>query len=260
MKFWTTIYLFLCLAASLAAQISAPKVGVARYADHSVRAIYGLPAAFLVGERLTAPADAISFSDSGGLVSRGGKIQLVRRDGSVVTEHDSGETAPVLNIDGDLTTAIAWLPSRHALLHWNGRSFVLTPLTSAISENVTSLHVQSAHSAKLLLATPDGHVLEATVSLDTGDLMSINPLPGVRAPAVQQYSFLVFHDKRGLEIQSADGTLRSISLPASDLTIERMSSDFLHLVSSATQRSWVLHLTAASLNLSLLPALPEAAK
>ncbi|MBV9766335.1 MAG: hypothetical protein JOZ48_15920, partial [Acidobacteriaceae bacterium] len=89
MKFWTSIYLFLCVAASLLAQVGKPKVGVVRYPDQSIRAIYGLPAAFMVGEQVVDRADAISFSDSAGLVSRAGKIQLIGRDGSVVGELDA---------------------------------------------------------------------------------------------------------------------------------------------------------------------------
>jgi|GEM_PF-2493590 len=262
MRFRTnaSLALAICSAAMLPAQISAPKVGLARYADGTVQAIYGLDANFVIRGQAISPADAISFSDSGGLVSRAGHIQLLGRDASVIAEYDSSEAAPVLNMDGGLTTAIAWLPSRHALLYWNGKSFVVTPLTSAISENVTSLRVQGGHSANLLLAGADGNVLEATVSLESGNLISINPLPGVKAPAFQQGSFVVFHDREGLEIQAADGALRTFPLPASDLSIERMSSDWLHLASISMKRDWALHLSGSALNLSQLPAPNEAGK
>ncbi|MBV9155473.1 MAG: hypothetical protein JO097_04375 [Acidobacteriaceae bacterium] len=260
MKFWTSIYFFLCLAASLSAQVSKPKVGVVRYPDQSIRAIYGIPAAFIVGEQVVARADAISFSDSAGLLSRAGKIQLIGQDGSVVAEFDAAGTAPVLDVEGDVNTAIAWLPSRQALLHWDGKAFLVTPLSSPISENVISLRRQSAHAAQLLLATTDRQVLQASVSLDTGDLLSINPLPAVRAPAIYQHSYIVFADPAGLEIQAPDGSFRSLTIPATDLRFERMSSDFLHLTSASTQQSWVLHLSATQLNLSILPALLEAAQ
>ena len=262
MKLRTIISLALplWLAATLQAQIRAPKVGFVRYSDGTVRATYGLEANFIVGSQTPIAADAVSFSDLGGLISRGGRIRLVGRDASVIAEYDSTETAPVLNVDGDLTTAIAWLPSRHALLHWNGKSFVLTSLTSAISENVNSLRVQSPNSAKLLVTAGDRSVLEATVSLDTGDLVAMNPLPGVHAPAFLQHSFVVFHDHEGLEIESSDGVIRTISLSASDLTIERMSSDWLHLSSAATKQDWALHLSSAALNLSQLPAPREGGK
>lgn len=251
--------LALCLAATLQAQINAPKVGVARYSGGQVRTIYGLEANFIVGEQMSTMADAISFSDSGGLISRGGHILLTARDASVIADYDSGETAPVLNLDGALATAIAWLPTHHALLHWNGKSFVLMPVTSGIFEKVTSLRMLSPNSARLLLATADS-ILEATISLDTGFLISINPLPDVRGPAVQQHSFLVFHDQQGLEIAAADGTLRTLSLPESDLTIERMSSDWLHLSSATTKRDWALHLTNTAVHLSQLPAPREMGK
>ncbi|MGA8029015.1 MAG: hypothetical protein WB992_17890 [Bryobacteraceae bacterium] len=252
--------LALCLAATLQAQINAPRVGIARYSGGQVRTIYGIEANFIVGEPLPTTAAAVSFSDFGGLISRGGHIQLIRRDGSLIADCDCGEAAPVLNIDGTLTTAIAWLPSRQALLHWNGKSFVLTQLTSAISEYVTSLRIQDPNSATLLLLTIGGKILEATVSLETGNLMSMNPLPEIRGPALLQHSFIVFHDRAGLEIKAADGALRTLSFPIGDLTIERMSSDWLHLSSATTRQDWALHLSNVSLHLSQLPALREAGK
>ena len=258
-----TLASFLSSAALLQAQLGAPKIGLARYADHTVHAIYGLPFNFVLGKLAFAAADAISFSDSAGLVSRAGNIQLIAHDGSVIGEYNSAETAPVLNVDRDLKTAIAWLPSRHALLHWNGTCFELSPVTDAdLTGTVTSLRLENSQTASLLITGNNGDVFEASVSLETGNLISLNLLPGVRGSAFRQDSFLIFEDQQGLEIESPNGSIRSLPLAAADLTFERMSSDWLHLSSASARRDWALHLNATSLSLSQLPVpgVQEAAK
>src|SRR5437588_8069929 len=103
------------LATVLPAQVSAPRVGFARFAGGSVHAVSGLPANLVVGNLSIARADSLSFSDSGGLLARNGQIDLVDANAQPVASFASGETVPLLNIDGALTTAIAWLPSSHSI-------------------------------------------------------------------------------------------------------------------------------------------------
>ncbi len=261
MKLQTIVSLFLplFLAAGLEAQPKAPKPGIARYADGTVRQIYGLEANFAVGEQVSPASDAISFSDSGGLIAKAGHIQLVAVDGSIISAYDSGETSALLNVDGALTTAIAWLPGQHALVRWSGKSFILIEAHGIDSSGVvSSVRKASANIAKLLITGPSGDVCEATVSLETGELISLDSVPGIKGPAFQQHSFVISHDQQGLEIQSADGSVRMIPLSANDLTFERMSSDWVHVSSASSKQHWALHLTGDVLTLSELPALPVA--
>lgn len=244
------------LAGSLPAQVATPKIGVARYADSSVRTVFGVSDNFIVSAQGLASADAVSFSDSGGLLSKSGHIQLIAPSGKILAEYDSGESMPILNVDGDLTSAIAWLPTQYALLHWNGKSFVTTNVNAPLFGRVTALRVSNSKTACLLLAEPNGVVSEAAISLDTGNLVGLNVLPGVAAPAFAQQGFVLFHDEHGLEIASGSGAPRTLPLPASDLTFERMSSDWLHLTSPATKQNWALHLTKTVLELSELPPPP----
>ncbi len=242
---------------ALQAQLRVPRAGAVRYGDGTVRQINGLDANFAVGEQISAASDAISFSDSGGLVFKDGNIQLLSADGQVVSTYDSGEPSALLNVDGDLTTAIAWLPVRQALLHWTGKSFVFTEVHGIDSSGVvSSVRKASSNIAKLLITEAGGNVCEATVSLETGELISLDVVPGVRGPAFQQDAFTVFHDEQGLEIQSASGSMRTLPLSANDLTFERMSSDWVHVSSASTKRHWALHLNNQVLTLSELPALP----
>src|SRR5579875_1764717 len=93
-----------CFAAGLLpAQVSIPRIGLARYADGSVWAVNGLRANFVLGTRLLTTVTAASFSDAGGLVAIPGEIDLIRPDGSVVGRYRTDETQPLLDIPGALT-------------------------------------------------------------------------------------------------------------------------------------------------------------
>ncbi len=245
-----------CPATWLEAQVGAPKVGVARYSDNSVHAVFGVHDDFVISAQVIGSAEAISFSDSGGLLAKNGRIQLIGPSSALVAEYESGESTPVLNVDGDLTTAIAWLPERHALLHWNGKSFVLTDVASPLLGPVTSLRLENQATAQLLVTERGGIVSEATISLETGYLISLSVLPGVGGPAFRQHSFILFHDERGLEVASGSTVPRILPVSAADLTIERMSSDWLHLASASSKQNWILHLSNTALELSELPAAP----
>jgi hypothetical protein len=256
MKLHTFVFLVIpiCLTGWLHAQVSTPELGFVRYGDSTVRPIYGIEANLVVGKGMVRAADAISFSDFGGLVAVSGHVQLRDRRGSILSEYDSHEQKPLLNIDGDLTTAIAYLPSREALLHWSGKSFILTQLGSgSFSGIVTSVQMHGARSAKLLATTSGGEVSEITISLDTGQPTSVKFLPGIQGPAFLHHTFVIFHDKRGLEVEAPDGSLRAVPIAAKDLAIERMSSDWLHLTSPSTEQSWALHLNNTALQLSEMP-------
>jgi hypothetical protein len=243
-----------CLAGCLQAQVSAPELGVVRYADKTVRPIYGVEANLIVGKQLFPFANAVSFSEFGGLVAIKGRIQLVSRRGSVIGEYYTNERKPLLDVGGALTTAIAYLPSREALLRWSGKSFVLTQLDAGSFPGMpTSVQMHGAHSARLLATTIEGNVSEITISLDTGQLTSLKFLPGIRGPAFLQQSLVLFRDKHGLAIEAPDGSRRTVSVPARDFTVEQMSSDWLHLSSPSTHQSWVLHLNSSALQLSEMP-------
>ena len=251
-----SLALLVCPAA-LVAQLSVPKVGVARYADHTVRGVNGLEANLLVDSQILSSADAVSFSDAGGLLSTAGRIQLLTIQGATVGELNSGESSPVLNIDSSLTTAIAWLPSRRSLAYWNGKSFVEIEVNGVeIPGEVTSVQAVTPTVARLLANDARGNAFQASVSLETGSVISLALLPGVKGPAFQQSGFIVSQGPNGLEIQAPNGPVRTLPLSAPSIKFERMSSEWVHIASPATHRDWALHLTGNALQLSILP-MPE---
>ena len=240
--------------ALLSAQVSTPRVGFARFSDGTVRAVQGLPANLIVSQVSLASADTVSFSDFGGLIAQNGVIRLLNSDASMLAEYPSGDSTPLLSMSGDLTTALVWLPSKHTLLHWSGESFTSVEVDdSAFDGVVTSVSPSGAKLAKLLVSHSDGSVEALTVSLRTGNLVSAESVPGVQGAAYTQRLYLVFASDQELVVDSMDGYRRSIPLPAKDLKIERMASDWLHLWSPTTKQDWALHVTSAELDVSRLP-------
>ncbi len=246
--------LFWVTALGVAAQLTAPKLGVARYSDRTVHPVYGLESNVLVNDQLLSDADAISFSDLGGLVSIAGHIELLNSSGAVVAQYNSGDASPVLNIDGALTTAIAWLPSRSSIVYWNGQSFVATEIARGdLPGTVTAVQLLNSGSAKLLASDAAGNVFAVSVSLEPGQVTSVNLLPGVKGPAFLQYSFVVSHDANELHIEAPNGTVRTLPLSGNPVSFERMGTDWVHISSGAAQ-DWALHLNTTALHVSQLPA------
>ncbi len=245
----------LLLAGSIPAQLSAPRIGVVRYANHTVRVVYGVPSNFVIADQMLDSADAISFSNSGGLVAKDGKIQIFASGQSTaLSEYTSADSAPVLNLDVELTTAVAWLPASHVLLHWTGQSFAATNvIPGVITGAVSSLRLSGPDKVELLATQSGGEVLKVSISLQTGNPISSDVLPGVQGPAFLQSNFVVFHDDQGLEIESANGLRHTLPMPAADLAAERMSNDWLHISSASTKQDWALHLSNTALDLSALP-------
>jgi hypothetical protein len=265
MKLQPAFLLPLLFVTLLSAQVGVPRLGTVRFADGSVRAVTGLPANLIVAAKPLTSADFASFSDSVGLVFKDGLIRLIDATGVTLGERATSETKPLLNVDGDASTAIAWLPAEHALLRWDGRALAAGAIDdSALTGQVTYAQMMSQNYARLLVSNSAGSVSAVTVSLDTGAVVSSDILPGARGRVFIQHSFLVFQDADGLAVESVDGLRRNISLskslPPADLDIERMASDWLHVSSASSGQQWAVYLNQSNLHVSVLPPPPPAPK
>jgi hypothetical protein len=246
-----SLLLPICVSALLSAQVRTPHAGFVRYDDGTVREAQGIQASFVLGNPVATSVDAASFSDVGGMISGQGVIRLLGPSGLEIGEEQTGESHPILNIERDLSGAIAWLPSAQAILRWDGTSFRKTTLTGPVAGEVTSLRVVG-HTAELLVWN-ESAVSTVTISLDSGDQVSDRLIPDVTGPAIQIKGYLVYCREGDIEFSSADGLRRTVAMPAPDLTVERMSSNWLHLDSRSTRRHWALHVTETGLELSELP-------
>ena len=93
--------------------------GLVRYSDGSVRAVYGVPGNLVVASSTLLTADAVSFSDSGGLISQNGKISLVKLDGTPLATYDWRRSIHS-DVTGDLR--LRWPGFRIGTYssHWSG--------------------------------------------------------------------------------------------------------------------------------------------
>jgi hypothetical protein len=252
----------LCGQIAAANQLGAPRVGVVRYANGVVYLLYGLPGSYVTGPRVLDGADEVSFSERGGLVARKGSLTLLRSDLSTAGTFDAGEINPLLGMSGDLTTAIAWLPSAQKLVHWNGQAFVSVSAPDLAREgNVSFVSKRDSKTASLLLHSPDGFVSEAFVSLEAGQVLSVTAIAGAHGPSFRHKSFVLFLDNRDLVITTpVNGATKRFPLAAEDLRFAEAASDCLHLRSSKAQRDWLIHFHGGGLELTELPTPVEVVK
>jgi hypothetical protein len=243
----------------LNAQLSLPQPGFARYSDGSVHLVVGIPGNLIVEARALSKADCASFSDSGGLTSSNGLIRIMNASGAVQGEYQSGEARPVLNIDSSLRSAVAWLASKHALLGWNGTMFTEVGVDdSSFAGKVTFVRLASAKIAELFVEFADSSVSKMSVSLPAGQLIASNAEPASRGAVFVQQGWMLSQNGGGLVGELPDGNRQTVELskeplPADDLTIERMSTDWLHVSSRSTGTDWAVYLSSGKTSVSLLP-------
>jgi hypothetical protein len=248
------VLLSIFAAGLLHAQVHAPQAGVVRCVDGSVHPVYGVPGSFVVGPAWSAGATTISFSDQAGLVASTGAIRLLSASGAETGRYATSEAAPVLSVEGDAQSAIAWLPEQQAIIRWNGTSFdrfALPP--GSIAGRVASLSVLKKNEAELLVYE-NGAPTRTTISLgQQSSVRDIETVPGASGPVLAFGSLLLFRDKSGITLESPNGLRRTLPLPP-DVAAERMSSHWLHLQSRAARQDWALRLDAAHPELLLLPS------
>jgi hypothetical protein len=255
MKFAPGIFVLILVCVPLPGQISSPKIGTARYPDGSFHNVEGLHANMIVADLPLDAARAASFSDSGGLVAQNGTVRLLSSAFSLLGEYPTAEK-PLLSIDGDLTSALAWLPVSHTLLHWDGAKFeALEVADSDVEGIVTDLQSAGSKQARLIVLHPDNTVSGVTVSLRTGNLVSSEALPGVRGYTFGQGFFVIYATEKELVVDNLRGYRRSLPFDAPDFVMERMSTNWLHIYSPTLQQNWALHVTQSDLQLSMLPGI-----
>src|SRR3954454_8118921 len=157
MKLSLTLPICLGFFVSLAAncQVATPSVGYVRYANDGVRGIYGLEGNYIVGRSVLAAAETASFSDAGGLIYNSGSLVLADPKLIALSTTEIEGSEPIVRLDGGVDTAIAWVPSSHVLVHWNGKSFVRTAVSGIAGEDaVTSVRKLDPSTASLFVLKP----------------------------------------------------------------------------------------------------------
>lgn len=259
MKLSPILPICLGLLVSVAAncQLAIPSVGYVRYANDGVRGIYGLEGNYIVSRSVLAQADAASFSTAGGLIFNSGSLALVDPELVAVSTTAIEDSDPIVRLDGSLNTAIAWLPKSHALMHWNGESFVRTAVSGIGEEGiVTSVRKLDARTASLLVSKPDSTVVRYRLSLQTGEIKSLTAVPNALGYAFEIGDRILGFKEGKLSVFSQVGeTLQTLTVPVdSGLLIAQVSTKCLHLNTKKPGEDWLLHLDGNDLRLYRLPA------
>jgi hypothetical protein len=127
---------------------------------------------------------------------------------------------------------------------------------AGLDGQVTSIRRTRAETAELLIAHADGAVSATGISLRDGTVLGEDYLPGVHGRAFFQQGWIISITPYGLSVDGSNHRELRLSdkpLPPADITIERMSSDWLHVYSAGTGQDWALYLSAREMNLSWLP-------
>jgi len=238
----------------------APRIGVVREPDGSVRPLLGLPANLIIGEPLSIePALAAAFSDQAGLLLVNGRFELISLDGTVISSYPTGDTTAILDIAGGPDTALAWLPSTGKFVRWDGHRFMDSAFdASRLGGSIRAVRLLDSAHAELLVAHAD--TLERVyISIADGSVVRSEPLPEAGESAFQTDSFLLFHDAYGLALRGPDGVMRTFPIPETDLLFEKSGKHWLHIISASGARQWMLHLNPRNPVLSELPGAPVAA-
>lgn len=253
---FATLQIF-CGQIAAAHQLSSPRVGVVRYADGGIYLLYGLPGNYVLGPRVLDGADVASFSEWGGIVARKGSLTLLGSDLSPMGTFEAGERVPLLGIDSDLSTAIAWLPATQKLVHWDGQAFASVSVPDLSREGeVSFVSKRDPKTAFLLLHSSNGSVSEASISLQTGQVLSVATVMGAQGLSFQYRSSIIFLDHRDLVIAApSNGSTKRFPLDVDDLRVEQVSSECLHISSTATRRNWLLHFHNGDFEVAELPSL-----
>jgi hypothetical protein len=243
----------------LQAQMTVPQLGVAHYADGSVHLVRGISANMIIEPQQWATADAASFSDSIGVVSASGSIRLLQTDGTLLGAYQTSETSPLLHVDSTAASTAVWLPSKHALLGWNGTRFTETAIDdSSFGGTVTFVYLPSSTSAQFFVTHANQSIARVSVALPSGQVTSSDIEPLARGWIVVQQGWSLSQTEMGLVAENATGTQQTIPLsqkaiPAGDLRVEQMSSHWLHVFSQSTATNWAIYLDQNKVNSFLLP-------
>jgi hypothetical protein len=244
-------------AACLYGIVIAPSPGFVRYGGLPIQTLYGVSGNLVLAGSAFGVADAISFSDTAGLIAANGSLKLFKVGGSLVADYHYGsQAAPLLGTEPALNGAIAFMSNSGSLLWWHGETFTAVPVDgAALNGKIDCISLLNSSVARLLIARPEGSVSRVDIGLPAGNIISSDFLPDARGAAFQVGSRLLWSDKRGLEIEASTGMQHTLSAPSGSFVAEEMSSQWTHLYFPSNGTHWALHLGGSEPSLSRLPSL-----
>ena len=183
-----------------------------------------------------------------------GALKLVGLDGAERGSYKQDERHPVLSISDAPDTALAWLPSSKKLVRWTGSEFTeLSFDSSQLAGVVAGLRMTDPKSTEFYVQDQDSVIASVHYSLADGRVTRAQTYAEGTGQAVTAAEAVVMPGTDGLDIQSGINPVESIALPDSHVTLEKSSSDWIHVSAPGSHRDWMLHIDRLHPVLSELP-------
>jgi hypothetical protein len=160
----------------------------------------------------------------------------------------------VLGISNGPETAVAWLPREQKLLHWTGQWSEVPLDGTRLPGRVRDVQYESPDAVTLLTEDTSGSLLRVRVPLAAGGFTSISPAGFATGDALLAQHAIVWETNDGFSVRCETGNTIDFPLSAGDLSLERASSEFIHIAAVSGNGHWLLHLTPDAATLSEIPA------
>jgi hypothetical protein len=234
-----------------------PQVGFIQDQLASFRVIYGFACNFIAGDVSLKNVTSATFSGSFGLLKTDSAILITDAQAQIVATVSAPDGPALFAFSGDRSPALSFLIDSNELLHWDGATFVQTPLDSAALEAdaIWSIAAPDPDHAAFLVER-QGALWNVRVLLQTGEVDSQTALPGLAAPAfLLANGDVVSTEAAGLIVNKPDGS--QVHIPAQlpqSFSLQQMGDGWLQLRDLSNARNFAVRVAK---NREGFYALPE---
>jgi hypothetical protein len=229
-----TIAICICTL-SAAAQVTAPRIGMATDNAGRLRPITGVAGNLIPGAPVASGVLSAAASDVVALVKTRAEIVVIEQ--GVVLRARAPEGPALFAFAADGTPAFAWLPTDRALLRWTGNNFAPVPLeTAAISGDIVAIGV--GDTAHINLAVSQNGALQILrVSLIDGVIAVVTSLPDqAHAPLLMADGAILYAVPGALVLRDSGGHERQIPFSGAASAITPMSSRWAQVIATSGRR------------------------
>ena len=238
---------FICgicvFALTAAAQMTAPRVGVAADGAGRLRPIAGVAGNLIPGAPLATGVISAAASDTAVLAKTRSGILAIQNNRAIRTRAPEGSALFAFSSSG--APAFAWLTETRALLQWTGDGFMARPIeTAAIPGEIVA--VGAGDATHVNFAVRGNATLEVLrVGLSDGAISAVTSLPfEATALLIQADGSMVYSLPNELVLRGAGGHERQIAFRGAVSSIVPMSSRWVLIVTNA--RRYALRLADAA--------------
>ncbi|HZU25116.1 MAG TPA: hypothetical protein VFA04_06315 [Bryobacteraceae bacterium] len=233
----------LLAAASCAAQVSAPHVGIAGDSAGAVRPVLGIAGNFLEGEPLAVGAISSASSGEAVLIKTASQVRALDTAGHELAHAEVGGGPALFAFATGGAPEFAWLPQGQTLLRRCPTGFCACRLSlRAVSGEVLS--IGTADRNHIDLAVSRNNALEILrVRLGDGAIANTLRLPGaIGAPLLMPDGRILYAVPGELVLRDARGEERHSAFPHAASSIASMSAEWALVSANGEGRRFAVRL------------------